>query len=272
MAKMTKRNSWAKITLLLIGAFYALPMLAMARFSFQRMPVVKLGWSTLLDGWTIAPMVDAVTSARFLQASWLSLRLALLTVIISLAILVPTTVYVHVRLIKARAFIEFLSILPYVVPPIALVVGISGAMRSTVPGFLSNPFSLTPFYVIISLPFSFRSLDVGLSSIELKTLVEASRSLGAGWVRTIRSVILPNLRVGVINASFLTFAVVLGEFTIASLLLKFTLPAYMAEAQGNNPQGSFTVGLLLLVVSASLLGVVNRVTRKRGQEVQAIFL
>jgi hypothetical protein len=65
---------------------------------------------------------------------------------------------------------------------------------------------------------------------------------------------------------------VLGEFTIASLLLKFTLPAYMAEAQGNNPQGSFTVGLLLLVVSASLLGVVNRVTRKRGQEVQAIFL
>jgi len=143
-------------------------------------------------------------------------------------------------------------------------------MRSTIPSFLSSPFSLVPFYVVIALPFSFRSLDVGLSSIDLRTLVEASRSLGAGWLRTVRSVILPNLKVGVVNASFLTFAVVLGEFTIASLLLKFTLPAYMAEAQGNNPQGTFTVGLLLLVVSALLLGVMNRITRGKSQVVSTI--
>jgi putative spermidine/putrescine transport system permease protein len=89
-------------------------------------------------------------------------------------------------------------------------------------------------------------------------------------MRTIRSVILPNLKVGIVNSSFLTFAVVLGEYTIASLLLKFTLPAYMAESQGNNPQGTFTVGLLLLVVSAALLGVMNRFTRKKGAVVPTV--
>ena len=267
---MKRNNVWAKILLFTVGAFYALPMLAMARFSFQRVPVIKLGWSTLLKNWTFEPMFDAVTSDRFLEAGWLSVRLAILSVLLSLLILVPTTVYVHVRLMKARAFVELLSILPFVVPPIALVVGISSAMRSTIPSFLSSPFSLVPFYVVIALPFTFRSLDVGLSSIDLKTLVEASRSLGAGWLRTVRSVILPNLKVGVVNASFLTFAVVLGEFTIASLLLKFTLPAYMAEAQGNNPQGTFTVGLLLLVVSALLLGVMNRITRGKSQIVSTI--
>ena len=187
-----------------------------------------------------------------------------------MVLLVPTAIYVHVRLKKARPFIEILSILPYVVPPIALVVGISGAMRNIVPSFIASPYSLVPFYVIISLPFSFRSLDIGLSSIDIKTLVEASRSLGAGWIRTIRSVILPNLKVGIVNSSFLTFAVVLGEYTIASLLLKFTLPAYMAESQGNNPQGTFTVGLLLLVVSAALLGVMNRFTRKKGAVVPTV--
>jgi putative spermidine/putrescine transport system permease protein len=267
---MKRNNAWAKFLLLVVGAFYTLPMLAMARFSFQKVPVIKLGWSTLLKNWTIGPMIDAVTSARFLEAGWLSVRLAFLSVLLSLLILVPTTVYVHVRFMRARAFVELLSILPFVVPPIALVVGISSAMRSTIPSFLSSPFSLVPFYVVIALPFSFRSLDVGLSSIDLKTLVEASRSLGAGWMRTVSLVILPNIKTGVVSASFLTFAVVLGEFTIASLLLKFTLPAYLAEAQGNNPQGTFTVGLLLIVVSALLLGVMNRITRGKSQIVSTI--
>ena len=267
---MNRQKLWAKLVLLVVGTFYVLPMLAMARFSFQRVPVIKLGWGTILKGWTIQPMLDAVTSSRFLDAAWLSVRLAILTALLSMVLLVPTAIYVHVRLKKARPFIEILSILPYVVPPIALVVGISGAMRNIVPSFIASPYSLVPFYVIISLPFSFRSLDIGLSSIAIKTLVEASRSLGAGWIRTIRSVILPNLKVGIVNSSFLTFAVVLGEYTIASLLLKFTLPAYMAESQGNNPQGTFTVGLLLLVVSAALLGVMNRFTRKKGAVVPTV--
>jgi len=111
-----------------------------------------------------------------------------------------------------------------------------------------------------------------LNSIDLKTLVEASRSLGAGWMRTVSSVILPNIKAGVVSASFLTFAVVLGEYTVASLLLKFTLPAYLAEAQGNNPQGTFTVGLLLIVVTALLLGVINRVTRSKSQVVSNIWI
>jgi putative spermidine/putrescine transport system permease protein len=89
-------------------------------------------------------------------------------------------------------------------------------------------------------------------------------------MRTVSLVILPNIKTGVVSASFLTFAVVLGEFTIASLLLKFTLPAYLAEAQGNNPQGTFTVGLLLIVVSALLLGVMNRITRGKSQIVSTI--
>ena len=272
MAPMKNRSAFSTWILVVVGAFYILPMLAMARFAFQRVPVIKLGRSTILSGWTVEPLFDAFTNTRFLEASWLSVQLAILSVALSLLILVPTTVYVHVRLTRARPFVEMLAIMPYVVPPIALVVGISGAMRSTVPSFLASPFSLVPFYVLISLPFSFRSLDTGLSSLDLKTLIEASRSLGAGWVRIIGSVILPNLKVGVVNASFLTFAVVLGEYTVASLLLKFTLPAYLAESQGDNPQGAFAVGLVLLFVSAALFGIMNRLSRSKGQIVPAVGL
>jgi len=80
----------------IVAAFYVLPMIAMARFSFQRVPVIKLGWSTLGKNWTADSLIDAVTSERFLQAGWLIIRLALLSVVLSLLILIPTTVYVHV--------------------------------------------------------------------------------------------------------------------------------------------------------------------------------
>jgi putative spermidine/putrescine transport system permease protein len=157
MAQMIRRKFWSKMILIIVAAFYVLPMIAMARFSFQRVPVIKLGWSTLGKNWTADSLIDAVTSDRFLQAGWLSIRLALLSVVLSLIILIPTTVYVHVMKKGARSYVEFLSILPYVVPPIALVVGISGAMKVLGTWFLASPFSLVPFYVIISLPFTFRS-------------------------------------------------------------------------------------------------------------------
>jgi putative spermidine/putrescine transport system permease protein len=215
-------------------------------------------------------MMRSLTSEQFISSAWLSIRIGVLSVALSLVLLVPTTVYVHVRLLKARAFVETLTILPYVVPPIALVVGIAGALRSTIPGFLASPFSLVPFYVIMAMPFTFRSLDAGLRAVDLKTLVEAARSLGAPWRSTLFRVILPNMRVGVINASFLTFAVVLGEFTIASLLLKQTLPAYLAISQGQNPQGTFAVGLLLMLVSAGLFAVMNRLTRGKAGHVGSV--
>ncbi|NBR17763.1 MAG: ABC transporter permease subunit [Gammaproteobacteria bacterium] len=272
LAQMIRRNLWSKLILLVVAAFYVLPMIAMARFSFQRVPVIKLGWSTLGKNWTAESLMTAITSDRFLEAAWLSVRLGVLSVVLGLVILVPTTVYVHVAKRNARPYVEFLSMLPYVVPPIALVVGISGAMKVAGTWFLASPFSLVPFYVVISLPFTFRALDVSLGATDLKTLVEASRSLGANWTRTTRSVILPNLKVGIINASFLCFATVLGEYTIASLLLKFTLPAYLAESQGSNPQGSFSVGLLLLVVSSLLFGFMNRLSKRKGQVLTGLAL
>lgn len=267
---MKQRAVWAWSVLAVVFLFYLLPMVAMARFAFQQVPVIRLGWGTLFQNWTVEPMMRSLTSDMFISSAWLSIRIAVLSVVLSLVLLVPTTVYVHVRLMRARPFVEILTILPYVVPPIALVVGIAGALRSSIPGFLASPFSLVPFYVVMALPFTFRSLDAGLRSVDLKTLVEASRSLGASWRSTVMLVLLPNLKVGVINASFLTFAVVLGEFTVASLLLKQTLPAYLAISQGQNPQGTFAVGLLLMIVSAGLFALMNRLTRGKSGHVGSV--
>ena len=64
----------------------------------------------------------------------------------------------------------------------------------------------------------YRAVDTGLRAIDVRTLTEAAQSLGAGWLTILFQVIFPNLRVALLSGVFLTFAIVIGEFTFASLL------------------------------------------------------
>jgi putative spermidine/putrescine transport system permease protein len=63
------------------------------------------------------------------------------------------------------------------------------------------------------LPFAYRAIDAALSSIDLHTLAEAARSLGAGWPTTIFRVVVPNIWSGILSAAFISIAVVLGGMT-----------------------------------------------------------
>ena len=130
--------------------------------------------------------------------------------------------------------------------------------------FLDSPWSLIPFYIVLALPFTYRSIDAGIKAIDLRTLVDASRSLGAGWGTTLRRVLIPNLRTSLISSAFLTVAVVLGEFTIASLLLRNTLPTFLANYRSQEPQGAYALSVFILVATTLLFVVLNLLTRRRG--------
>lgn len=251
------------VVLVASGVFFILPLLAMARFSFQNVPMVKLQWSNLFEKYTLKYINDAFGDDRLRTSLWLSTKLVLGTVLFTMALLLPTTLWVHLRLPKARSFIEFLTVLPYVIPPIALVAGIV-VVKDNARWFLNSDYSLIPFYTVLALPFTFRALDAGIRAIDVKILVDASRSLGAGWGTTLLRALVPNLRTAIVSSSFLTATVVLGEFTIASVLLKETLPTQMAVYQQSNGQGGTGIALFALVATTLLLAILTVVTRKRG--------
>jgi len=244
--------------------FFVLPLMAMARFSFQSVPMIRLGWSTLSDGWSADGVTKAFRDPEFRSALALSLKLGAGTVVMTLALLLPTVLWVHLRLPKARPFVEFLTVLPYVIPPIALVAGIL-PLKPHARWFLNSNYSLVPFYTVLAMPFTFRSLDAGIRALDVKTLVDASRSLGAGWGATLRRVLVPNLRTAIISSSFLTAAVVLGEYTMARVLLKRTLPAFMAQYQGHEPQGGMALALTALLATTALFALLSLLTRRRGK-------
>ncbi|MFN8021513.1 MAG: ABC transporter permease subunit [Acidimicrobiales bacterium] len=250
------------IVVIVCGFFFIAPLLTLARHSLQNVPAFLLGRDTLFKKWSLSGLWKAFDEPNFWPALRLSLKLAVGTVALTLALLLPTAVWVHLRVPKARALVEFLTVLPYMIPPIAMVAGII-IVKPHARWFLNSDYSLIPFYVILALPFTYRSIDAGLRALDLRTLVDASRSLGASWGGTLWRVLIPNLRTAIISASFLTAAVVIGEFTIANVLLKETLPRFQATFVGREPQAGYALNLLALVTTTGLFVLLSVLTKKR---------
>jgi putative spermidine/putrescine transport system permease protein len=161
---------------------------------------------------------------RFFIGLGYSFFVGLLTIVISLAIIIPTAYWVRLRLPRLRPFVEFITLMPFVVPPIVFVFGLirtygSPPFRLLATDFGSD-FTLVAAYVVLSFPYMYRAVDTGLASIDVRSLTEASQSLGASWFRILWSVIFPNLRTAILSGAFLTLAIVVGEYTIATYLAR----------------------------------------------------
>jgi putative spermidine/putrescine transport system permease protein len=252
------------LVVLFCASYFIIPLIAMARFSFQSIPMVRLGASTLFDRWSARPALRFIHDPTFMPALIYSAKLAIGAIIVTLGLLLPTALWVHLRIPKAQALVEVLTVLPYVVPPIALVVGVAGAFRDHAPWFLNSQLCLIPFYAVLAMPFTYRALDAGIRAIDLRTLVDASRSLGAGWGATLFRVLVPNLKQAIIGSAFLTATVVLGEYTIASLLLKPTLPVFSVGFYQKEPQGGIAFGLITIIATTLLLALFTVFTRRPG--------
>jgi putative spermidine/putrescine transport system permease protein len=185
--------------------------------------------------------------------------------VITIALMLPTAVYVHLRLPGLRRLLEGITILPIVIPPVVLIVGV----LAIAPGFLKGTsWLLALVYVILAMPFSYRAIDAGLRALDLKTVVEASSSLGAGWGSTLGRVILPNLRTALLSATVLSVAMVLGEYTMASLDLYQTFPVWIYVNSQTSGQVSVAASLLALFVTWFFLMIITvlgtRQSRKTG--------
>jgi len=264
---LTTAASW--LFLLAMAVFFLFPFYAIARFAFQRVPTVVLGANNFFDRWTVSGLTTAFHDPQFTTALRFSAMFTIGAVALTLGLMLPTVMWVNLRVPKARSLVETLTLLPYMVPPIALVVGVIGAYKDTLPWFFNSRFVLIPFYAVLAMPFTYRALDAGLRAIDLRTLVDASRSLGAGWTTTILRVIVPNMRVALLSSAFLTATVVLAEFTMASILgfsfpSRITLPVFTQVLGAAQPFAGYGFGLLTLVASTILLAIITFVTGRRG--------
>lgn len=238
---------WRWVILLVAAAYFLVPLWGALRFA------------------GVSAFGGVIGQPGFTTSLWLSVRLAVLTTAITLALMVPTAVYVHLRLPRLRRALDAVTILPIVIPPVVLIIGV---LKVAPPALKSSPYLLSLEYVILAMPFAYRSIDAGLRALDLKTLTEAAGSLGAGWGVTLRRVILPNLTTALLSATVLTVALVLGEYTMATLDLYTTFPVWIVVNDQVSAQGSVASSLLALFVTWLVLMLITvagtRRARRRG--------
>jgi putative spermidine/putrescine transport system permease protein len=235
---------WRWLILILAAIYFLIPLYAALKFA---------GWGSF---------GSVVHQSGFGDSLWLSVRLAIITTVITLVLMLPTAVYVHLRLPQLRRLMEGITILPIVIPPVVLIVG----LLQIIPGSLKGtPYTLGLIYVVLAMPFAYRSFDAGLRAFDLKTLTEASNSLGAGWPSTLWRIVLPNLTTAMLSATVLTVALVLGEYTIASLDLFQTFPVWIVVFDQTSGPESVAASLLALFVTWIFLLAITMVGSRQAR-------
>ncbi len=225
---MKRALSWAILGL--CAAYLLMPLLTQFDYSL-RMKRGELSFAAYAS--VLAPSEDAmareakstilgVRVPRFYASLAFSLGAAALTIVVSTLIVVPTAYWAHLRAPHLKPLIEFVSIVPFAIPGIVLVFGLLRA-------YSGPPFALTDTeagtllllvggYTVFALPYLYRAVDAGLRAIDLRTLTDAARSLGANWPDVIWLVIAPNVRAAIISGSLLTFAIAIGEYALVNFL------------------------------------------------------
>lgn len=250
MAPVIKVRGLLRSAVILTGlAFFILPIYASSIFAFQKE-----------DGtFSLDPLTGAAKNEELMASLGLTLQLAVGTVLITLLLLIPTIAYLHLVIPGARPFVEFLTLTPLVIPPIVQGVGFLYSMPTTLK---ATPYALIFAYVILALPFSYRTIDAAFSTIDIRTLYDASVSLGAKPLAVIRKILIPNVSTGIFGAVFLTIALVLGEYAFASLLLWDTFPTALAKAGMTGASTAVALSVVSLVGVWLLLNVITILNRK----------
>ena len=235
---------WRWVILLIAGVYFLLPLYAAIRFA------------------GVKAFGSVFTQPGFGASLWTSIQIAAMTWAITMALMVPTTIYVHLRLPAMRRFLESITILPIVIPPIVLTVGVLQVFPIQLKATM---WLLGIEYVILAMPFAYRAIDAGLRSIDLKTLTEASSNLGGGWLTTMWRVVLPNLGTSLLSSTVLIVALCLGEFTMASLNLVTTFPVWIVQTDQLDANISVSASIIALVVTWLFLMLIVTIGSHRGR-------
>jgi len=254
-----KRGSWFAWYWLILAMIYLLfPLFATLQFSLQATRGVPISFTAY---------INALSAPEFASHFLFSFRTALTTIVVSVVLIVPTAYWVNLRLPGLRPVIEFFTLLPFVIPAVVLVFALIRSYNGT---SLTDSSSgvyiiMVGAYVMLSFPYTYRAVDTGLQSINVRALTEAAQSLGAGWFTILRMIIFPNVYVAILNGAFITFALVMGEFTIAALLSQPTFGPYMNEISNRKVYEPSALAILSFALTWGCILIIQRLGRRSGQ-------
>lgn len=253
------KRFWSWTALLLGSLYFLLPLAGTIEFSLR----MRRG------EYSLDAYASVLADPNFRATFSYSVIMAGLTILLGVLIVVPTAYWVRLRLPRLRPVIEFITLLPLVIPAIVVVFGYirlyntSSILPLTGSAMGTNVLLLFG-YATLALPYMYRAVDTGLSTLDVRTLTEAAQSLGAGWVGIITRLILPNVLGAVMSGAFLSFAIVIGEFTMAALLNRPAFGPYMQLLGANRAYEPAALAVIAFAVTWGCMGLMQLISRLFG--------
>jgi len=247
---------WAWLALAGGIAYFVLPLLGMTEFSLKMRRGV----------YSFDAYAKVLADPKFQETFTYSVVMALVTILFGVLLVVPTAYWVRLKLPRLRPYIEFITLLPLVIPAIVIVFGYIRLYNTSswlpLTGSVTGTNALLMFgYATLSLPYMYRAVDTGLRTIDVSTLTEAAQSLGAGWITILARVILPNVLVAVLSGAFVTLAIVLGEFTMAALLNRPAFGPYMQLLGANRAYEPAALAVIAFAITWGCMALIQIVSR-----------
>jgi putative spermidine/putrescine transport system permease protein len=250
--------AWAVLIVSIL--YFFLPLVATLEYSLRPKPNHLLAYQT------------AFKDAKFFSALTYSFVIGVITIFLSIGIILPTAFWVRLRLPRLRTAVEFVTLMPFIIPAVILVFGLiriySGKPLQLIATDFGSSAVLVGAYTVLSFPYMYRAVDTGLAAIDVRTLTEAAQSMGAGWTRILVQIILPNIRTALLAGAFLTLAIVIGEYTIASFLARPAFGPFLSDLGRSAPFEPAAVALisfLLTWLAMIFIAIVGRGARTRVQ-------
>jgi len=252
MVAMNRSRLGSWLVMLLGVLYFFVPLLGTFEFSLRYLRGV----------YSVQAYRIVLADPRFGATLTYSTVLALASIVVGVILVVPTAYWIQLRLPRLRPVVEFITLLPLVIPAIVFVFGYLRIYNSTSVLPLTGAERTTDLllmfsYVTLALPYMYRAVDTGLRAIDIHTLTEAAQSLGAGWATILLRVILPNVRVAVLSGAFLTFAIVIGEFTMASLLDRPAFGPYLQNIGANRAYEPSALAIISFAITWACMGLIQ---------------
>ncbi len=232
--------------------YFIVPLIATFEFSLR----------ILRGQYSFQAYANVLGDPQFQSTFLFSVIVAVATIVVGTLLVVPTAYWIRLKLPRMRPYVEFVTLLPLVIPAIVLVFGYlklynsSSILPLTAADWSTNVL-LVFGYVTLALPYMYRAVDTGLRAIDVRSLTEAAESLGAVRTTILFQVILPNVKVAVMSGAFLTFAIVIGEFTLASLLDRPAFGPYLQLVGANKAYEPAALAIIAFAITWACMGLIQ---------------
>lgn len=260
--KEKKYNLWAIFWATLALIYFFVPIYGTLDFSLR----MEKGTLSLLAYQVV------LSDPQFLDSFRYSATMGLITIFISVLIFLPTIYWMYLRLPQARPLVEIITILPFIIPVIVYVFGLIRTFSGPPFQLTATPFKtdilITAGYVMVSMPYMYRSIDIGMRSIDVRTLTEAAQSLGSNWIQILVNVIVPNLRIAILSGALICFATVIGELILGDFLVRPALGPYMVEVGRDQAYQPAAMAMMSWGLTWICLGLLQFFSRGRASSQQ----